>query len=159
MNNNARMEMCQTAYHFVRRAKLYTRIQIYCEQAIWFNRVLSATELEQTDIIVASNLLNEFFGSEGVPAVRLLRKLKRYFPGRSLLVVDYYGVLGTAHQADASLTHNYVQDMLQLFSGQGVPPSTYRQWQKIYRQADCESKLVYEGKNSGVNWFIHQVML
>jgi SAM-dependent methyltransferase len=156
---DAGSEMCSTARYFIKQAKLSTRIKIHCERAENFASVLPATVIQQTDIIVAGNLFNEFFKDEGTAAVRLLKKLKQYFPGRYLIVVDYYGILGTANYNDADLTHNYVHDMLQLFSGQGVPPANYKKWQKLYKAAGCILAEVTEGQSQGVNWFLHKLLL
>jgi len=48
---------------------------------------------------------------------------------------------------------------MQLFSGQGVPPANYKAWNKYYTKAGCKLLNVYEGTNSGVNWFIHVVKM
>jgi SAM-dependent methyltransferase len=152
-------EMGSTARHFIKQAKLSSRIKIHCEQAENFASVLPATVIQQIDIIVAGNLFNEFFKYEGTAAVRLLKQLKQYFPGRYLIMVDYYGILGTASYNDAGLTHNYVHDMLQLFSGQGVPPSNYKKWQQLYKAAGCTLVEVTEGQSQGVKWFLHKLLL
>jgi precorrin-6B methylase 2 len=152
-------EMCSTARHFIKQAKLATRIKIHCERAENFASVLPAHVIQQTDIIVAGNLFNEFFEDGGITAVDLLKKLKQYFPGRYLIVIDYYGILGTANYNNAGLTHNYVHDMLQLFSGQGVPPANYKKWQKLYNAAGCILTKVTEGQSQGVKWFLHKVQL
>lgn len=152
-------EMCTAARSFIQEAKLAKRAKIYCAKAEAFHRVLPPAVMERTDIIVASNLLNEFFSGEGEAVISLLKQLKKYFPGRPLMVVDYYGILGTSHQNDPELRHNYVHDMIQLFSGQGVPPANYKQWQKLYRRAGCVLEEVTEGRSQGVNWFVHRVRL
>lgn len=156
---DAAKEMCSAARSFIREAKLSTRAKIVCAKAEAFHRVLPPAVMERTDIIVASNLLNEFFSGEGEAVISLLKQLKKSFPGRPLMVVDYYGILGTSRNSDPGLRHNYVHDMVQLFSGQGVPPAHYRQWQKLYRRAGCMLEAVTEGRSQGVNWFVHQVRL
>lgn len=156
---DAGKEMCLAARGFIRKEKLGSRAKIFCEKAEAFHRVLPATVIERTDIIVASNLLNEFFSGDGTAVVALLKQLKKYFPGKPLLVVDYYGILGTPRHADAGLRHNYVHDMIQLFSGQGVPPASRKHWGKIYRRAGCTLEAVSEGRSQGVNWFVHLVWL
>jgi SAM-dependent methyltransferase len=107
----------------------------------------------ETEVLVASNLLNEFFGTSGV-AAGWLRLLARAFPGRLLVVVDYYGVLG--HCADPP-PHLALHDWIQLISAQGVPPPDLDGWQSEYRQADCE--LLHAIQDSKKNVFIHLVRL
>ena len=106
-----------------------------------------------TEVLVASNLLNEFFGTLGA-AADWLRLLGGAFPGCLLVVVDYYGVLG--HSADPP-PHLALHDWIQLISAQGVPPPDLDGWQSVYRQADCELKHVIQDSKTSV--FIHLVRL
>lgn len=156
---DAGKEMCSAARAFIQKERLAAKAKIYCAKAEAFYRVLPVAVMERTDIIVASNLLNEFFSGDGAAVAALLKQLKKHFPGRPLLVVDYYGILGTPRHADAGLRHNYVHDLIQLFSGQGVPPASSKHWEKIYHSAGCTLEAVTEGRSQGVNWFVHLVWL
>lgn len=156
---DASKEMCSTARQFTRAAKLSSRVKIYCGLAEDFDSILPAAALQKTDIIVAGNLFNELFDGGGAAAIGLLKRLKKFFPGRYLMVVDYYGMLGTRRSGDPARTHNYVHDMIQLFSGQGVPPAGYKQWNKLYKSAGCKLEEVLEGQSQGVNWFVHKLLL
>ena len=106
-----------------------------------------------TEVLVASNLLNEFFGTSGA-AAGWLRLLGGAFPGRLLVVVDYYGVLG--HSAEPP-PHLALHDWIQLISAQGVPPPNIGGWQSEYRQADCQ--LLHAIQDSKKSVFIHLVRL
>jgi SAM-dependent methyltransferase len=106
-----------------------------------------------TEVLVASNLLNEFFGTSGA-AAGWLRLLGGAFPGRLLVVVDYYGVLG--HSAEPP-PHLALHDWIQLISAQGVPPPNLGGWQSEYRQADCQ--LLHAIQDSKKSVFIHLVRL
>lgn len=106
-----------------------------------------------TEALVASNLLNEFFGTSGAAAC-WLRLLGGAFPGRLLVVVDYYGVLG--HRAEPP-PHLALHDWIQLISAQGVPPPDLEGWQSVYRQADC--RLLHAIQDSKTGVFIHLVRL
>jgi SAM-dependent methyltransferase len=106
-----------------------------------------------TEVLVASNLLNEFFGTSGA-AADWLRLLGKAFPGRVLVVVDYYGVLG--HSADP-VPHLALHDWIQLISAQGVPPPDLDGWQSVYRQAEAE--LLHAIQDVRASVFIHLVRL
>jgi SAM-dependent methyltransferase len=106
-----------------------------------------------TEVLVASNLLNELFGTSGA-AAGWLRLLGGAFPGRLLVVADYYGVLG--HRAEPP-PHLALHDWIQLISGQGVPPPDLDGWQSVYRQADCQ--LLHAIQDSKTSVFIHLVRL
>jgi SAM-dependent methyltransferase len=105
------------------------------------------------EVLVASSLLNEFFGTSGA-AAGWLRLLGGAFPGRLLVVVDYYGVLG--HSADPP-PHLALHDWIQLISAQGVPPPNLDGWQSVYRQADC--RLLHAIQDPKTSVFIHLVRL
>jgi len=106
-----------------------------------------------TEVLVASNLLNEFFGTSGA-AAGWLRLLSGAFPGRLLVVVDYYGVLGHSPEPPPYLA---LHDWVQLISAQGVPPPDLDGWQSVYRQADCQ--LLHAIQDSKKSVFIHLVRL
>lgn len=105
------------------------------------------------EVLVASNLLNEFFGTDGA-AAGWLGRLSQAFPGRLLVVVDYYGVLG--HSADPP-PRFALHDWIQLISGQGVPPPDLDGWQSVYQQAGCQLKHAIQDSKASV--FIHLVRL
>lgn len=156
---DAGKHICSTARSFIKKENCAGRAKVYCARAELFHKVLPQTVIAQTEILTASNLLNEFFSGTGEGVVTLLKKLKKYFPGRPMLVVDYYGILGTPRSNDPELRHNYVHDMLQLFSEQGVPPANYKQWRQLYRRAGCTLESVTEGRSQGVQWFVHELRL
>jgi SAM-dependent methyltransferase len=106
-----------------------------------------------TEVVVASSLLNEFFGTSGA-AAGWLRLLGGAFPGRLLIVVDYYGVLGHSAQPPPHLA---LHDWIQLISAQGVPPPDLDGWQSVYREADCQ--LLHAIQDSKTRVFIHLVRL
>jgi SAM-dependent methyltransferase len=104
--------------------------------------------------VTACQVANEMFSTGTDRAVAWLRQLKKAFPGRPLLVSDYYGRLGRRGGADRmTLLHDFVQ----LTSGQGVPPSSRQEWQAIYSKAGC--RLVHAMEARGSTWFVHIVAL
>lgn len=106
-----------------------------------------------TKVLVASNLLNEFFGADGA-AAGWLRRLGEAFPCRLLVVVDYYGVLGHCAEPPPYLA---LHDWVQLISAQGVPPPDLEGWQSVYQQAD--SQLLHAIQDSKTSVFIHLIRL
>lgn len=124
-------------------------------------KIVPLSIADRVELVAAISLINSFFsGSTTDGAERVvgwLRELKTLFPGRQLLVVDYYGRLGNdsfSHSAEV-LLHDWVQ----LFSGQGIPPSHEKDWKSIYNKADCYLLDVMEPKNSTFPYFIHLVSL
>jgi SAM-dependent methyltransferase len=107
----------------------------------------------ETEVLVASNLLNEFFGTSGA-AAGWLRLLGGAFPGRLLVVADYYGVLGHSAEPPPRLA---LHDWIQLISAQGVPPPSLDGWQSVYVEADCQ--LMHAIQDPKASVFIHLVRL
>jgi SAM-dependent methyltransferase len=120
---------------------------------------LAATTLRvlrpQVQAVTSCQVVNEMFAGGSGRAVAWLRRLRRAFPGRPLVVSDYYGRLGRPSGPADRMT--LLHDFVQLTSGQGVPPSSRQEWQKIYAEAGC--RLVHVVEADGVSWFIHIVAL
>lgn len=85
----------------------------------------------QFDAVVLRSVLNSFF-REGTDAVTdVLRELSGQYPDTALVVSDYYGGLGS----QPIETQTATQDLVQVLSGQGIPPSTSGVWLNIYRRS------------------------
>jgi hypothetical protein len=105
--------------------------------------------------ISAASVANEFF-AEGVDhAVEWLGRLKASFPGRVMLLADYYGQLGSAGTPRSREVA--LHDFVQAISGQGVPPVNLRAWKRIYRAAGCHLVSVVELEQSP--FFVHLLRL
>ncbi len=156
---DAAQEMVQTARDQVHRAGLGDRIRIMRSSAQ--KLATSAADLLEVEVqaVYGASIANEFFADGGTSAVDLLRGLKALFPGRLLFLEDYYGRLSHPVPADDNHRHTLLQDLAQVFSGQGVPPPDLAGWADIYRAAGCTVVKAYEGDNDGVAWFIHVVAL
>jgi SAM-dependent methyltransferase len=112
----------------------------------------------QVGSVLACNIANEMFSDGDATAVRWLKNLRRLFPGRPLLIQDYYGLLGQKKTREIlrereTLLHDFVQ----LISGQGIPPATARHWQAIYKKAG--STLVHITEDTSTTRFIHILRL
>lgn len=153
--------LCKRGNRLFENNGLKSRARIYYGDVMKMDESIPGRSRDAVNIVVANNFMNELFGGSSIkkPIEGLLAELKKTFPGRYLVIMDYYGVFGTKRKNEARLQHNYIHDIMQLFSGQGVPPANYKAWNKYYRKAKCKLIQVYEGTNSGVNWFVHVVKM
>lgn len=152
--------LCKRGNRLFENNKLKSRARIYYGDVLKIDEAIPKRSRDAVDIVVANNFMNELFGS-GVkkPAEILLAELKKTFPDRYLVIMDYYGVFGTSRRNHPLLQHNYMHDIMQLFSGQGVPPANYKAWNKYYSKAGCKLLQVFEGTNTGISWFIHVIRM
>jgi len=91
-------------------------------------------------------------------AVKWLRGLRRLFPDRPLLILDYYGRLGqTKSRKLAKERETLLHDFAQLISGQGIPPASAAEWRSIYAEAGC--RLVHISEDKLTTRFIHILRL
>lgn len=105
----------------------------------------------------ARSLLNEFFADGPAAATEVVATIREVFAGRLLFVEDYYGRLGRSQGGD--FRHSHLQDLVQLASGQGIPPDGFEGWAALYEAAGCSVLHRYEGHDDGVAWFVHVVLL
>lgn len=118
-------------------------------------RALPADVRSRVQTVTACQVANEMFGAGCSGAVAWLRGLRSTFPGRPLLIADYYGRLGS--KASCDQRHTILHDYVQLISGQGVPPSNIKQWKAIYAEAGC--RFAHAIEDTGTTRFIHVVVL
>ena len=95
------------------------------------------------------------FAKGMAPVVAWLVHLRGMFPGRPMLIADYYGRLSApALPWDrATLLHDFVQ----LISGQGIPPHSLVEWQSLYQAAGC--RLVHVTEDTSSTRFLHILVL
>jgi hypothetical protein len=96
------------------------------------------------------------FGHGQHHVIKWFRELRKLFPGRPLLICDYYGRLGRTKNRKLqreTLLHDYAQ----LISGQSIPPAAMAQWRSIYSKAGCH--LVHVIEDTSTTRFIHNVGL
>lgn len=113
-----------------------------------------ADVLGEVATVVAASVVNEFFHPDEETAVRWLGELRSALADRVLVVVDYYGALGT--RADPS-PRTVLHDWIQLISTQGVPPPDLASWESLYVRSGCSLLHAVEDPDAGV--FIHFVRL
>ena len=129
--------MCRIARQKIAAARLRTRIQIICGDACRVGGHFDSRVRDGIEALQSSGLLNELFRNDNSQVVRYLKRLKRWFPGRRLFVVDYYGKLTRAPIVGRKYQHTLIHDLIQVLSAQGVPPADLREWIKIYENAGC----------------------
>lgn len=147
--------MCTAARKRLSAAGLRRRVRIFAGDARRLESSVPGHVRKRVSVVCAASLANEFFAQDGKQAVEWLRELKKLFPGRTLLVADYYGAVrrGGPIGPPEIMLHNFVQTA----SGQGVPPGSLAGWRKIYKAARC--KLVYVLEIDGTPYFIHLLRL
>ena len=112
---------------------------------------LPREQLSQVDAVVAANVLNEFFANpSGADVVEVLAQLRQFIPGALLIVSDYYGRLGTPLSSCARWHSTMTHDLVQVLSGQGVPPSDHAAWADIYARASCSQVGRIEGETEAL---------
>lgn len=146
----------KVAAQLIKKNGLGRRAKIVNGTVTEFDEILDAATLQQVDVVYASSILNEFFYSPA-KLVKLLKKLAKIFRGKFMVVADYYGTFHTREANNQDLQHNYVHDVMQVLTGQGVPPKDSRGWNEYYAKAKCKLVHVQEGNSGGINWFIHIV--
>jgi hypothetical protein len=107
--------------------------------------------------LVACNVANEMFHDGQTQCVKWLQQLRKVFPQRPLLILDYYGQLGKKSRHRPVERKTLLHDYVQLISGQGIPPANAREWQTVYAKAGC--KLLHIIEDNLSTRFIHILRL
>jgi SAM-dependent methyltransferase len=145
--------MCRDARATLAAAGLARRVSIRRGPAEAAPRLLPAAARARIDVIHAGSLLNAHM-ADPARAVALLTRLRRAFPGRTLVVVDYLGGAGPHVGRYTQLT-----DLVQLLTGQGTPPPSHERWAALYHAAGARLVSVSEGRTFDLRWFLHVVRL
>ncbi|MFC5742364.1 class I SAM-dependent methyltransferase [Dyella tabacisoli] len=152
---DANPAMCRMARARLRETGVLPRVRIMRGDGRDPLRTLSVQASSQVEAIVAGDLVNELFAKGSSAAEAWLSHMRRQFPQRLLLIIDYYGRLGHGYR-DAgreTLLHDYVQAI----SGQGVPPPNQRAWRAMYRAAGA--KLIHCIEDKRTTRFLHLLLL
>lgn len=146
--------MCRAARARVARAGPRRDVHIRRGGVLEVGRLLSPRERRRVSLVHAASLFNEM--TDDVALVAVLTRLRRWFPGRWLIVVDYLGALGRGARAGP---YTYLTDLVQALSRQGVPPPSHERWAALYRAAGARLVHAAEGRTLDLRWFIHVVRL
>jgi SAM-dependent methyltransferase len=147
--------MCRAARARMASARLDKQVKIHRASAHDVGRALPAADRQRVDVLYAASLFNEWMADESL-AVAILVRLGAWFPGRSLVVVDYLGALGRGRRAGP---YTRLTDLAQSLSGQGVAPASHRSWERLYRAAGARLIAASESRTLDLRWFVHVVTL
>lgn len=150
---------CKRAKDRLKDCEVSPRIKIYEGSVLNIEDLIARSELDQIQCLYGSSIMNEFFHSGSNAAIEFLTYLKTLFPGRLFFIVDYYGQLNNAYKEKQDFTHAMLQDLVQVLSGQGIPPSDQFGWMEIYAAAGCELLHVYASESTTIQTFVHVIRL
>jgi SAM-dependent methyltransferase len=151
--------MCRRANEALKSSGFSSRATIVCGDCRELHTLLPEAELNRIQAVYGGSIMNEFFGNGNAEAISFLRYLRSILPGRFFFIADYYGKLGRSDCEAQASVHTYNQDLVQILSGQGVPPGNLRGWVSIYEGAECRPQHAYECDADGLQWFVHVVEL
>jgi SAM-dependent methyltransferase len=151
--------MCKVARERVARAKLSERIRIVHADARNLGTHLRPQVRQRIEALQSKGLFNELFRYGNEEAIKYLLRLKKWFPGRLLFIVDYYGKLTHVPNVAAKYRHTLIHDVIQVITAQGIPPSDLAGWRAVYEAADCSLEHAFEGDSQGIEWFVHLLRL
>jgi SAM-dependent methyltransferase len=149
--------MCRLARRHLRKRGLDRHVRVRRGDAMDAARLLSSRERAKIDTIYAASLFNALM-RPSTRAIRLLRSLRHAYPGRTLINLDYLGVLARP-RAGRTMRGAMLQDLAQVLSGQGIPPASHDEWAEMYRDAGCDLTDVVQVETAGLRWFLHTVTL
>lgn len=156
---DASAEMCAAARARVAAQGLADSITIVQGDALDPGQTVDVPTAEVRSI-TATSLLNELWSPHGENDPRpsladwLLSAAAR-FPGRALIVTDYFGrLLRTPPPWPAQTA---VHDLVQALSGQGIPPPDDRAWRRAYDAAGA--RLLHRVEDAQHSFFIHLLQL
>jgi SAM-dependent methyltransferase len=151
--------MCRQARERISQVGLGSRLHVVRGDVRDISNILDSRTRRHIDAIHGRSLLNAFSGRGANSPGALLRRLRSAFPGRIAFFVDYYGELGWSPTSTRPYRLSRIQDIAQLASGQGVPPTRRQQWRALYRAAGCRLISAEDISSSDIRWFIHEVRL
>lgn len=151
---------CRCARRCIRQMGAEQRISIVHADVWTLDRRLSAARRNRVEALYAGSLLNEFVKSSGAASVsQLLRYLRVMFRDRLMIVGDYYSRLKCVGATASEHRQTLLHDLVQIVSGQGLPPADFAGWRAVYEAADCTVVRRYEGTTDGMTWFFHVIRL
>jgi hypothetical protein len=149
-------EMRKLARQRIRAASLDGRVRILAGDCRRLAGAVPGWLRAAVRTLTMCQVANEMFGNGGRLFARWVASARRQFPGRLLLVSDYYGRLGLPCRGPAhreTLLHDYAQ----LISGQGIPPANATAWRALYERGGA--RLLHVVEDRGTTRFVHLVRL
>lgn len=149
--------MLRVAKDRIRRSHLEKRLLLFEGDCRNLKAALPARVRASIRSLAACNVANEMFHNGQRQCIKWLQQLRKLFPERPLLILDYYGQLGKKSRRGPMERKTLLHDYAQLISGQGIPPSNAREWRAIYSRAGC--RLVHIIEDNTTTRFIHLLRL
>ncbi len=150
--------MLKLARSRARAGRLGRRLQFLEGDCRQLRKAVPVDVRPEIGSVTACNFVNEMFGKGGARVIQWLKELRRMFPTRPLLILDYYGRLGQKKKLKIEKEREtLLHDFAQLISGQGIPPGDVNEWNSLYREAGCQLVHVIEDKRT--TRFIHLLRL
>ena len=147
--------MCAAARARLKATAGASQVRIFCGDSRRPQSAIPPSVMQRVRTLTAASLANEFFARGSGVAEQWLARLKKAFPGQVLVIGDYYGQLGRRRPPRSRMLA--LHDLVQVISGQGVPPPDLAAWQRIYRAARCS--LVHVVEDDAASFFVHLVKL
>ena len=150
--------MCAAARERLAGDGLAGRVTVVEGDAFDPAAVAAAVPAGEVRSITATSLLNELWGDgrDGRPTVAgWLRSLAGAFPGRAVVVTDYFGRLG--RRPPPWPAPGALHDLVQALSGQGVPPADHDGWREAYREAGAQ--VLHLAEDGARSFFVHLLLL
>jgi hypothetical protein len=149
--------MLDVAQSRVRRSRLEKRLALFHSDCRELEAALPARVRASIRSLTACNVANEMFRDGQRQCIKWLQQLRKLFPGRPLLILDYYSQLGKKSRQGPMERKTLLHDYAQLISGQGIPPANAREWRALYSLAGC--RLVHIIEDNATTRFIHLLRL
>ena len=157
---DASAAMCAAARDAADRRGVAAQLTIVEGDALDVLASMTPEERRPVTAVYARSFFNACFGAGPDGATGAVATLGRLLPGRLLVVDDYYGELGR-RPATPRADHRaaVVQDLVQVWSGQGVPPGDLDGWAAVYAAGGARLGRAYEDTLDGFRRFVHVVTL
>jgi hypothetical protein len=151
--------MCRLAARRIRSTGLRSRVRVERARVQDIRSVVSAPERRSYDALFGRSILNTLFGGCSSEAVSFLVGLRSAFPNCRAFFIDYYSELHAKRPKLPARRVARLQDLVQMASGQGLPPSNRGAWAALYNDAGCRLAAARDFNDRDIRWFIHEVHL
>lgn len=149
--------MLQLARDRIRRSRFEKRLRLFEGDCRNLKAALPARVRANIRSLAACNVANEMFHDGQRQCIKWLQQLRKLFPERPLLILDYYSQLGKKSRQGPMERRTLLHDYAQLISGQGIPPANAREWRALYSRAGC--RLIHIIEDTATTRFIHLLRL
>jgi SAM-dependent methyltransferase len=153
-SNRAMLDVAQSR---IRRSRLEKRLALFEGDCRNLKAALPARVRAGIRSLTACNVANEMFHDGQRQCIKWLQQLRKLFPERPLLILDYYSQLGKKSRQGPMERKTLLHDFAQLISGQGIPPANAREWRALYSEAGC--RLIHIIEDNVTTRFIHLLRL